>query len=106
MYTQHRHGPPGILLMSGPGIRHGRVLENAHVLDLVPTILHILGYPVAADFDGHVLSEAFDRGWLDTAPIRTIDSYEVFADPVEDDDLPPDLNAEELERLRNMGYIL
>lgn len=106
MYTQHRHGPPGILLMSGPGIRHGRVLENAHVLDLVPTILHILGYPVAADFDGRVLSEAFDQGWLDTAPIRTIDSYEVFADPVEDDDLPPDLNAEELERLRNMGYIL
>ncbi|MCP3858085.1 MAG: hypothetical protein GY704_00390, partial [Phycisphaeraceae bacterium] len=47
--------PPGILVLSGPGIAAGpRRLERAHVLDVAPTLLHLLGIPAGEDMIGQV----------------------------------------------------
>jgi len=105
LYTQHLHAPPGILLLNGPGVRQGHVLSEASVVDVTPTILHILGFPTARDFDGRVLEEAFESEWLDRAKIRRIDTYRAFAEKVEDVDMGDELNRLELERLRALGYI-
>jgi predicted AlkP superfamily phosphohydrolase/phosphomutase len=53
------HRPTGVLWMEGKGLR--RSVENFHpnLIDLAPTILHLLGLPVPADMDGRVLQEIF-----------------------------------------------
>ncbi|MBU1190283.1 MAG: alkaline phosphatase family protein [Gammaproteobacteria bacterium] len=37
------HRPHGFLVATGPGIAPGTILEKAHILDLIPTVLDILG---------------------------------------------------------------
>jgi len=48
----------GILVVSGPCIKHGFHFE-ANIVDIAPTILHILGVPVSKDMDGQVLKQIF-----------------------------------------------
>ena len=55
------HRLNGMLAMWGPGIRTGMKLTGAHIMDVMPTILQILGVPVPEDLDGRVLSEAMGR---------------------------------------------
>ena len=47
--------------MNGPGIRPGYRVKGAHIMDVMPTVLHILGVPVPVEVDGRVLSEALER---------------------------------------------
>jgi predicted AlkP superfamily phosphohydrolase/phosphomutase len=51
------HRFPGILMMQGRGIKRGS-LPQASLLDVAPTVLHLLGLPVPKDMDGRVLLEA------------------------------------------------
>src|SRR4030095_3446128 len=60
MYSQHRHGPPGIVLLWGDSVRRGVDLRDASILDVTPTVLHLLGLPIGADMAGHVLREALE----------------------------------------------
>jgi predicted AlkP superfamily phosphohydrolase/phosphomutase len=54
------HEMEGIVMARGPGIRRGNDL-NANIMDLAPTILHVLGVPVPADMDGRVIREIFEE---------------------------------------------
>jgi hypothetical protein len=110
MDTQHRHGPPGILVMAGGPVRRGAALEGAQLYDLFPTILHLLGLPVPETAAGRVLEEAFEDGFLREAPVARVASYDAL--------LPVFLPAgerggeeearrreEELEKLKALGYV-
>jgi len=55
------HRPNGVLLMAGPNIKAGFKLEGAQILDVAPTILHLLGLAVPQEMDGHVLSESLQE---------------------------------------------
>jgi len=48
----------GIFVVSGPSIKDGFHFE-ANIVDVAPTILHILGVPVSTDMDGQVLKQIF-----------------------------------------------
>jgi predicted AlkP superfamily phosphohydrolase/phosphomutase len=55
------HRMEGVLIASGPGVRAGaRLDDSANLLDIAPTILHLLGVPIPADMDGRHLGELFD----------------------------------------------
>ena len=55
------HRMEGVLIASGPAVRPGATLgSSANLLDVAPTILHLLGVPVPDDMDGRVLDELFD----------------------------------------------
>lgn len=54
------HRDYGILVMKGPGVRRGPRLYGASVLDMTPTVLTLLGLPIAADMDGKPLLQALD----------------------------------------------
>lgn len=106
-YTQHRHGPPGVLLLAGGPVRHGYRLEHAHVLDIFPTVLHLLGLPVPEAGAGRVLTEALEPAALDRLPVRTTRAYATLTPergpiPVRED---RERNRAELEKLRALGYI-
>jgi len=51
------HRMEGILVAGGPGIRPQAEPRGANLLDIAPTVLHLLGVPVPADMDGRVLDE-------------------------------------------------
>ncbi|MGC8640871.1 MAG: alkaline phosphatase family protein [Isosphaeraceae bacterium] len=54
------HRMEGVLIASGPAFRPGASPVKATLLDIAPTVLHLLDVPVPADMDGRVLSELLD----------------------------------------------
>jgi predicted AlkP superfamily phosphohydrolase/phosphomutase len=48
---------PGVLLVAGPGVRRGAELGGARLIDVAPTILHLLGEAVPASMEGRVLTQ-------------------------------------------------
>ncbi len=70
------HTEEGILLMRGPGIKKGALLTGARPVDVAPTVLHLLGLPVARDMDGQVLVDAFRSEYLERNPIRVVETFE------------------------------
>jgi predicted AlkP superfamily phosphohydrolase/phosphomutase len=52
------HSLYGILMMVGPDIKRGIKIQNANIMDIMPTILHLLGESVPEYVDGKVLISA------------------------------------------------
>jgi predicted AlkP superfamily phosphohydrolase/phosphomutase len=52
-----QHTARGFLIASGPGIDTRAKLAGASILDIAPTILHMLGQPVPEDMEGRILHE-------------------------------------------------
>lgn len=97
--------PRGVFILSGPGIAaRPERMEPAHVLDVAPTILHLLGLPAARDMAGRTLASWTESG---REPASRVESYEEIGrlrdaqSPTAD--APGD--ADRLERLRALGYI-
>jgi hypothetical protein len=107
LYTQHRHGPPGILLMRGGPVRRGLAIQGASIYDLYPTALYLLGLPVPRDAAGKVLTGALDPAFVQQHPVRTVPTYRDLG-------LSPNLpgakrdgttNEQEIRKLKALGYI-
>ncbi len=102
------HGPYGILVAAGPGLRRDATIEGATLLDITPTILVRFGLPVGRDMDGAVLA-----GLWETAPeVSYVDSWETVAGdaglhPVNAGQPPPDpaQTLAALKQLEDLGYI-
>ncbi len=94
----------GICIFYGHGVREDARLQDANLLDLAPTILHLLDVPIPLAMDGRVLTEAFMPAVADR-PIRYED---------EDQDITGgsgiELSAEDEEeiraRLQGLGYVV
>jgi predicted AlkP superfamily phosphohydrolase/phosphomutase len=89
----HRDAPDGVVLIAGDGIRAGAETRRASILDITPTILYLMGLPVARDMEGRVLTEILEDGFAAAHPVSFIPSYESLAvTPVSgaaETDLPP-----------------
>lgn len=75
----HAGAPDGFVLAVGDGITPGAVAINASILDVAPTILYLMGLPVARDMEGRVLTEIVDEEFARTHPVTFIPSYESLA---------------------------
>ncbi len=93
------HRLHGLLVAWGADIRPGLAPEGAHIMDLAPTILHLMGLPVPDDMDGRVLSSMLSSD----RPVR----YEhVAATEVgPETGLSAEETAEVEDRLRALGYL-
>ena len=74
------HERLGMFVAAGPGIRAGHELAEASVLDIFPTMLALLGMPVAEDLAGHVLEQALDPDFLKAHPVRVVPTFETEGD--------------------------
>lgn len=93
------HRREGIFIAGGAGFRRGVALPQVDIVDLAPTIMHLLGEPVPRVMDGRVLAEAL----VDPAPVRYAedDGTSVAAEQGFDAS-----EAEQIEdRLRGLGYL-
>jgi predicted AlkP superfamily pyrophosphatase or phosphodiesterase len=101
---EHDNGPPGVLILRGPGVRAGP-FTGAEISDVTPTLLHMLGLAVADDMMGKPLEIAAPGGPLDR-PVSRVASYGPAASygvDAEDRD-PSELQRHE-EYLRSLGYV-
>ena len=64
------HRINGILVASGPALKRGAEIENARLIDLAPTFLHLCGVAVAEDMDGRVPAAAFRPEFLAAHPVK------------------------------------
>ncbi len=55
------HRDDGIFLAEGPAIQARAKAKNARIVDVAPTILHLLNVPVPADMDGQVLTDVLEH---------------------------------------------
>ncbi|HEV3166502.1 MAG TPA: alkaline phosphatase family protein [Isosphaeraceae bacterium] len=60
------HRMDGIFVAAGPPFKPASSLQDATLLDVAPTVLHLLDVPVPLDMDGRVLTEILDRSLLAT----------------------------------------
>ena len=101
------HDPYGIFLLHGPGVQGGARIENARIVDVMPTMLHLLGVPLPEGLDGHVLTEALAEPFLSQRPVRYAAPLAHEQGPdLEDASSYSDEESGEIEqRLRDLGYI-
>ncbi len=104
------HHEEGIFILSGPAARAGeRLPAPATLFDIAPTLLYLVGLPVAEDMPGRVLLEAIDPAFTRSHPARSVPSYEPLGSRPEVVTATGP-GAEEAERdllasLRALGYI-
>jgi predicted AlkP superfamily phosphohydrolase/phosphomutase len=98
------HRLNGILIARGSGFKSGAEIANARLIDIAPTLLHLLGVPVPEDMDGKVLASAFQPDFLLARPIRSGAASGTSAT-----DRPSGYTDEEAakveERLQALGYL-
>ena len=98
------HDRNGILVAAGPSIRSSPERGDARLVDVAPTVLHLLGQPVYAEMEGRVLED-----WLALErPVRTLaeaDDPLLSAAPRVHEAPFTEAELEELaERLGRLGY--
>ncbi len=94
----------GILVAGGGPFTAGRRVDDASILDVAPTVLHLLGLPIPAGLEGRVLADALDPTWLAAHPVRPGPAFAgeaVAAPPASAADLEQRLRDE----LRALGYV-
>ena len=97
------HRMEGMLVATGPPFRAGAAPEGATLLDIAPTVLHLLGVPVPGDMDGRVLGEILEPALAPAErapdePARQEDAPVPVAYTEEED-------AEIQQRLADLGYL-
>lgn len=93
------HRPNGIFIMKGPGIRTGE-LKGASLLDVAPTILHVMGQAIPSEVDGRVLTAVFTSEALAKNRPRYTDGTKLLFDRPEQV-----LSEQERERLKSVPYL-
>ncbi|MHC4806641.1 MAG: alkaline phosphatase family protein [Planctomycetota bacterium] len=64
------HRLEGIVIFSGKHIKQGAKLHGARIIDIAPTVLHLMGLPIPEDMDGRVLLDVFEKEYTDSHPVR------------------------------------
>lgn len=94
------HRLHGIFIAAGPAFAQGTI-DDARIIDLAPTILHMLNVAVPDDMDGRVLANALAPD-LRARSVETSTGVEHVSEQV---DLTPEQQAVVEERLRALGYL-
>ncbi len=102
-YITGQHRMDGIFLMHGAGVKKGQRLENARIIDVTPTALYLMGYPIPTDMDGEVLTAGFQEQVLRNRPI---DRMEFDFNRTGEQMVYSEQDRAEVEaRLRSLGYL-
>ena len=97
------HTLEGILLTKGKSIKNGITIEGADIMDITPTVLHLMGCKIPRDMDGKVLEKIFKEEFLEQNPVEFVEPKE--GKRRKSDAMSSQEKEEVMERLRNLGYI-
>jgi predicted AlkP superfamily phosphohydrolase/phosphomutase len=97
------HRSEGILFACGPDIlKRGQIPDGADLIDLAPTILHLLGCPIPSQMDGRLL-----ESWLSTSHPPEYQEQISAEREIQGPDtvLTQEEENEILSRLNDLGYL-
>lgn len=101
------HRPQGIFVAAGPAVKKDELVHGATLLDVAPTVLALLGLPIAEDMDGVALTQIFES----VSGADRISSYET-PDPADGvhrgapvGEQNPWQARQGLEQLAALGYV-
>jgi len=97
------HRPEGVFIAAGPAVAAEAKRGRMAVLDVAPTLLFLAGSPRDADMVGSVPAWLSERA----APASSTVRYAALAPRLAPArvELPPEARAEELAKLRALGYL-
>jgi hypothetical protein len=87
--------PYARIIASGPCLVNG-LTWTASLIDLMPSVMYLLGQPIPMHVDGHIISSMFTQSYRQRTPERFADDDDLLSD--EEQDLIVD-------RLRDLGYL-
>lgn len=95
----------GVFVFAGPHIKEDNsVRGKTSVLDITPTLLRLMGLPIAVDMDGSSIEEVFSQEFTAENSLRFVPTYDGTRKydnaPVESP-----VDDEIKERLKSLGYI-
>lgn len=102
------HAKEGIFIMKGKNINKNKLIENASIIDIAPTILYLMKTTIPSDMDGRVLFEAINKNYINKNPVEyTEKTSNISFDESKIRKLEEQArnNDEYLEKLRSLGYI-
>jgi predicted AlkP superfamily phosphohydrolase/phosphomutase len=94
------HRQHGILVAHGPQVRPGVQADEADILDLAPSILHLMGLPIPSSMEGRVLAE-----WLTTGRTPTVEPAGAGKAPGPQPAYSDEEEQLVRDRLRDLGYL-
>jgi predicted AlkP superfamily phosphohydrolase/phosphomutase len=99
-----KHRENGIIILAGKNIKRGGSFSDANIFDITPTILTLMGMPVAIDMDGRSLVEVLEESFLEEHPVRYVNTYETGEKRIPAA-VSSSVDEEIKERLRALGYM-
>ena len=101
------HTLDGMVMLAGRHSRPDAHVKGAKLLDLPPTILHLLDVPIPLRMEGRVLTQALSDAFIRARPLRYVDNGSSEAAAADDDSsqLADEDQAVVRERLRGLGYV-
>lgn len=105
LYGYHDDAINGFLIMAGSDIKEDQHLDSANVCDITPTILYMLGYPIAEDMDGRVLTDAVSGDFLGKYRIKSVESYDRLNRIKGIEHKKSIGDKEAVEKLKSLGYL-
>lgn len=103
------HRLDGVLMISGGPVRPGVPLTGARIIDVAPTLLHLMDERVPDDMDGRVLLEAFEEDYVASNPVRYVAAARDESDHDGNDSSRAKFSDDESEliaqRLQALGYL-
>lgn len=95
------HRMEGMIVGVGPAFETGAAPQSASLLDIAPTILHLMGVPVPEDMDGRVLTELLKPEFRQS--LQSQEAISVSTDPDGNYDAEEDALIQ--QRLADLGYL-
>jgi hypothetical protein len=81
-------------------------METCHIVDLAPTILYQLGYPIPENMDGQVIRQAFSPDFLAGHPVQIGPAVSWSSNPKDGgDDYSQVYEDSVMRRLKDLGYL-
>lgn len=102
---QGSHRLNGIFFATGPGIKENIPCQDAHLIDLAPTILYLLESSIPRDMDGKVLISCIDEDFLSNRQPSYSDVDETLVFEPTQRDMTKEESDEVRQRLAALGYL-
>jgi hypothetical protein len=100
------HRVEGIFALAGPAAARHEGLSSLGIVDVAPTVLHLLGLPVPDDMDGRVALEALRPEFVARRPPQTSGAVGWWPQATDSTGEPADETDWKVrERLRALGYV-
>jgi len=102
---QGTHDLNGIFLLRGPGIKPATASPNCSIMDVAPTVLHLMGEPIPEHMEGRVAEPMLESPPATQAATAGRPSTPAPAEKTSDFTYTEQERAAVEERLRHLGYL-